>query len=430
MVIKIGTGYEEYKQLVPYGRKNNTVFDKLCALLLAIAPILQHYKGLYENAGFTVLLIAFPILTLRFFLNRRIKAVNSRSIIAIIPLLLFELYSVLIHSSSFGRLLYVLFMIWIFVCIASGCVNVAYFMKCATTIVSIATVLLVVQYISHYLLHYTINLRPLNLLVSQNVIWVRHALTYTSTTRLYRPAAFFLEPSHLFLYSFPLLCILLLTPGMNRWRRNKAIIISIAMLLTTSGFSIVIGLGLWIVYFLLYRDNQDNRPINLRKVLSGKTFLILIAILIALILAFLFIPIFRRSVVRIFEDTEGTNAIDGRIRLARNYIQTITGKAILIGTPNVTSTLDFNLAGFFATYIKYGIIGLVLSYWFYGRGIIVLKRTYRWMSAIIVLISFFTAHTHGTFYMLYYVVFLMNGYCRLNIDYDLSIKSNHSVAYS
>ena len=32
------------------------------------------------------------------------------------------------------------------------------------------------------------------------------------------------------------------------------------------------------------------------------------------------------------------------------------------------------------------------------------------ISAIILVISFFTAHTHGTFYMVFYTIFLMNGY--------------------
>ena len=53
--------------LMQYGSENTTFGDKICALVLALAPILQHYKGIIENAGFTVLILITPILFLRTF---------------------------------------------------------------------------------------------------------------------------------------------------------------------------------------------------------------------------------------------------------------------------------------------------------------------------------------------------------------------------
>ncbi len=417
MVIKIRKGTGEYKELVSYGSWNDSSLDKLCALLIAVSPLLQHYKGLYENAGFTALFFAFPILSLRF-LTRSGRGYNAKTLSAIFPLILFELYTAVDHTISVSRLLYVVFMIWVFLCIACGCVNTVFFLKYAVNVVSLAVVLLFVQYISHYIFHHTLNLRPFNLLVSQDVIWVRH-LNSSSAGRLYRPAAFFLEPSHLFLYSFPLLCILLLSPGMTKWRRNKAIIITTAMVMSTSGFSIVACIGLWSLYFLIYKKGAADKHIDYRKIFSGRNVLIVIIIICVLSLAYFYIPLFRRSVNRIFTDTEGTNAISGRVRLALNYITGISGRAVLFGAANVSGTLEFNLAGFFATYIRWGIIGVALTYWFYGQGLFLLKKKYFWMSAIIIVISFFTAHTHGTFYMMYYVVFLMNGY------YEKSLKYRH-----
>lgn len=38
------------------------------------------------------------------------------------------------------------------------------------------------------------------------------------------------------------------------------------------------------------------------------------------------------------------------------------------------------------------------------------KVPYKWIAAVIVFVSFFSAHTHGIFYMLYYVIILMMGY--------------------
>ncbi len=82
----------------------------------------------------------------------------------------------------------------------------------------------------------------------------------------------------------------------------------------------------------------------------------------------------------------------------------LTGKAGLI------NDIDFYLSGFFSTYIRWGIIGLVLTYWYYAQGLFRLKNAYFWITVIILGISYFTAHTHGTFYMLYYVMFLSMGY--------------------
>ena len=412
MVIRVSDKYEEYKSISAYGSAYKTGLDKLCSLLLAIAPILQHYKGLYENAGFTVLLFAFPILTVRYFQNRLGKRFSVKNLMAILPLLLFEIYTAFDHTVSLPRLLYIGFMMWVFFCVASGCLNIALFLKYATTVLSIASVLLYVQYISHYLFHYTINLRPFSLLVSQDVIWVRSLNRATNAGRLYRPAAFFLEPSHFFLYAFPVLTVLLLSSNITKWRRNKAILISSAMLLTTSGFGIVVTIGLWGLYLAFYRNSGRDRKL-ISKLLNPKTIAVAILLLLVLVILYFAVPVFQRSINRIVLPTEGSSAIDGRVRLARNYIKTISGKAVLFGDENVTQNLEFNLAGFFATYIKWGLIGVFLTYWFYGQGLLLLKKEYFWISFIIIVISFFTAHTHGTFYMLYYVVFLMEGYKRI-----------------
>ena len=83
---------------------------------------------------------------------------------------------------------------------------------------------------------------------------------------------------------------------------------------------------------------------------------------------------------------------------------------MLFGTAGVNADLDFSTSGFYATYIRWGIFGLIFSYWFYIQGLFKLKGAYFWFSALMLLLSFFTAHTHGTFYMVYFVTVLMNGY--------------------
>ena len=407
MVIQIRRNrIDEYAGVMSLGVENDTVLDKFCALMLAVSPILQHYRGLFQNAGFTVLLLAVPIIMLRMLLKR---AVSNSGMAALLPFILFEIYTVLDYSFSASRLMLVLFILFFSIATANGYINTAYFLKYATDIVSVASGLLIVQYISFYVFHKKINLRPLSLLVSQNTIWVRNSLATFSERKLYRPAAFFLEPSHFYLYSFPVLCVLLLSPNITAYRKKMALWVTMGMLLTTSGFGIFASLGVWGVYLWLYAGTEKRRRI-ISRFMPRRTFILIVLFVVLTLVAYLFVPVFTRSVNRVFFPTEGSSAIDGRVRLARRFVLKISDRAVWFGQTGVVGDLDFNLAGFFSTYIRFGVIGLVLSYWFYGQGLWKLKGSYFWMTFLILATSFFSAHTHGTFYMLYYIVYLMNGY--------------------
>ncbi len=90
-------------------------------------------------------------------------------------------------------------------------------------------------------------------------------------------------------------------------------------------------------------------------------------------------------------------------------VNSMSGKSLLIG---VTENLNvsFNMPGFFATLYKYGVIGVGLSYWYYAQYVFQLRNAGFWISIIILATSFFSAHTHGTFYMMYYILILMNAH--------------------
>ncbi len=417
MRIKLRSGGTEYTDIVSYGTNKTTVLEHICAFLLATAPILQHYKGLYQNMGFTVLLICFPILLLQFCSNCLTRSYSNRCIISMIPVMIFQIYTAVIHPATIMRLFYILFMISIFLFIASGCMNGLLFFKYACNIITIATILIAAQYISHYIFNYTLNLRPLSFLVDEDTIWMRSYIYQQEYgISFYRPSAFFLEPSHLFLYGFPILTVLLLSPEMTKSRFKKAITVSLAMLLSTSGFGIVVVTGIWFIYLLLYRGKDDYYKKAISKVLNYNALTVFIIFVLVMIVAYYTIPIFQQSITRIFINENGSNAIDGRVRLASMYAQQIEGSAVFFGTSNATADIEFNLPGFFSTYIKWGLVGIALNYWFYLRGLFKLKKSYFWINAIIIAISYFTAHTHGTFYMLYFFIYLMEGYSRIGVN--------------
>jgi hypothetical protein len=86
------------------------------------------------------------------------------------------------------------------------------------------------------------------------------------------------------------------------------------------------------------------------------------------------------------------------------------GVELIIGVADNMNQFDFNKAGFVATMYKYGAIGLLLTYFLYLYGAVCLKAPHRWFAIIILGVSFFSAHTHGTFYMLYYYFVLLDGH--------------------
>lgn len=407
-----------YDGAITYGLNNTSSLDKLFAFFLAVSPILQHYKGIYANAGLSILLLISPFLALKLLVKLRKTDYDPYCVLAITPLLLFQLYKMVDHRINAGKTLYALFIIVIFLAISCGCINIKYFMKCTTLISTAAGSCLIVQYILYYLAGVHLQFVPTSFLLPESSQWILGAQTglYGINGRsngFYRPSAFFLEPSHLFLYTFPVLCLLLLSPNINKRRKRIAVLVSAAMILSTSGMAAAVAIGIWGIYYALYNSKNGRENIaKLKNLFSGKNIIILISLLILLIIAYNQVDVFRNMVLRIFSSgsTGSSTAIEGRTRLARLLVQGMSGKTLLIGVTENVNEINFNLSGFYATLYKYGVIGLVLSYLFYAPGIFKLKGAGLWTSLIIVIISFFTAHTHGTFYMMYFVIVIMNAY--------------------
>ena len=419
--------YDKFLDLVSFGENNNKIADKLCAFLLALCPILQHYIGLFDNAAVTILIFLLPYLTLKMFVKYHTSRI-SMSIIT--PLVIFLVFKVINHGISTNDLANAVILTLFFLAVANGCINVKLFIKISIYIAVIAGIILMAQYICYYILNFHLQLVATDLLLEKSNIWVMLARTGLigitgRSSALYRPSAFFLEPSHLFIYSFPALLILLLPPNINSWRIKMAIIISAALFLSTSGMGIGITVIAWALYFSIYRGRDNIKIIN--KLLSPSSVILILTLMITLIALYNSVDFFRLSVNRFFFNETGRNAFDGRTSGGISIIRTLKGSNFWFGVSGTLESVDYHMAGFFATFYKHGLIGVILSYIFYIKSMFILKVQYLWISVIIVGISFFTAHTHGTFYMLFYVIILMDGYYSVkikNASKDIITDSN------
>ena len=399
------------------GNTNASILDKLVALLLVLSPILQHYVGLYRSAGFTILLLVSPYLILKVLKKFQLGRVNTTHLTTFLILFLFQFYKMISHSITTSKIMYGVFMLICFFTVACECVNVKYFLRYATYIATFAGICLMAQYACYYVLGFHIQMVPTNLLLPENSAWILGAKTGTASITgqlidFYRPSAFFLEPSHLMLFSFPVLAVLLLSGEMQKWKFRSAVIITLGIFLSTSGMGIAVCIGIWALYVILYKKAKGelNRSL-LKKLFSPKNILILVILIALLVLAYSQVGFFRNAVDRVFfpDDTKA-GAIEGRVRLAKMLVEDLSGKNLFMGVTDDVSDIDFNLSGFFATLYKYGIVGIILSYFFYFRSFLKLRGAYFWLSLIIIVLSYFTAHTHGTFYMLYFILILTEGY--------------------
>ena len=118
------------------------------------------------------------------------------------------------------------------------------------------------------------------------------------------------------------------------------------------------------------------------------------------------VPTLWQSVERILSG----DAISGRVTRSSDLLKTLGGGDLLVGVTNTLEGIEFNMSGFAATLYKFGIVGIILSYMFYVYCALRLEAPYNWIGRVILVVSFFSAHTHGTLFMLYYVMILLRGY--------------------
>jgi len=403
---------EEYSKIVYFGAENNQWIDRVGAFFLALTPILQHYNGLIVDAGVSVLVVLFPWIALRI-VNKimRYPTIKRQQLYIVLGLLMFLVFRTVIHGFTIMFLIYNVVMIVYFIGAAIGCINVKYFLKSAAGIAMLACILIMIQYVCYYILGFHLQLVPTSFVLPEAEAWKLGAQTGLAGITgkmgsLYRPSAFFLEPSHMFLYTFPHIFMMLFSPKMN-WRKiGIAILFTIGMVCSTSGMGIVTVAGAWGAFFA-FANGRENR-LDIRNALKARNFTMLMALAFAGVAAIICVPFLRAAVMR-FLDSSNRGAIAGRTRLANDLLATLEGTKLWFGVTNSTTGIGFNMSGYAATRYKFGIIGTILSYTTYVWGIIGLRRQYFWISILVVAVSFFSAQTHGTFYMMYYVLIILEG---------------------
>jgi len=190
-----------------------------------------------------------------------------------------------------------------------------------------------------------------------------------------------------------------------------AILMLVGMVLTTSGMGVVCAAILFVLY--LGKTGGDGK-FSIIKLLRPQMFFAFLFAAVMTVVAYLKIPFFHSSVERVFgSGSDYTNAISGRIDSGWRLIKTMHGMQIPFGVQDGMSGITASMSGLNETMYQYGVIGVLLSYIFYIRGLLHLKKEYFWTSLIIIVVSLFSQHTHSTMFMIYAVFVFSEGYKQL-----------------
>ena len=388
------------------------ILDPFCGVLLALIPLLQHYKGLIDNASTTLLALMVPYLVLRMLpqlLDFKISYLKPLGI-----LMLFFIYKLVDHGTYFGEIAQVSFMVIYFMAASLKVIDLKALIKAATAVAVVGSIALFVQSICYYGLGFHLQVVPDALLAKESYAWIAGIKTGLVGVNgvagtLYRPAGIFLEPSHFFMYTFPVLFVNLFNTDKKKHSLILPVIMTVGMFLSTSGMGMAVSLVVWSVFFVLWNVNEHD--FKVQNFFRKRTALFIGAILTLSVVAFIFVPTVRNAFLRIFvSGSSGSTAISGRVDGALFVLRKMTFVQNFIGKEDTTIFISYNMSGFMATMYKYGIIGIILSYEFYIKSLFKLDIARVLTSGLLLVVSLFSAHTHGTFFMIYYVMILMDGH--------------------
>ena len=187
-----------------------------------------------------------------------------------------------------------------------------------------------------------------------------------------------------------------------------AALITLGMVLTTSGMGIVVVVCAWGLYFLLHDEKTGTFS---SRYIFRKRNLIMLGILVGLfVVAAIMVPPIRRTIARIFSTKTGVTAIGGRVSKALKSFEGMSVRQWIFGIADTIREVEHNMPGAIAAIYRHGLIGFVLSFEFYTRSLFKQRLTYFLVSLVVIATSLFSAHTHSTVGMLYFTFVLMYGY--------------------
>lgn len=349
--------------------------DNWIALLLSLTPFLMNYKMPFVgiNLATLVFLCLIAIEFLHLMAGKRkeqhLQICFSKLFIIVMSLYMIAEY-LIIHNlksyqgslqNNFSDVLSFVFVMYGLVVVTSKEKVCKYFKRHIVRISCLMSVVVTIQTVFYYLFGIIMGdgrefLLPFNNLFEESVS------SYVSTSTmvingLFRPSAFFLEPAHFAQYCSLALCISLFENTAKMKSSRISILISIGMILTTSGLGIAVTGLVWGIKFLM-----DVNTLSKRKVLFA--IVNALCLVIAMVILYNEVEFFANAVNRILIQDEN-NAIAGRIGSVA-FLDWLSGTERVFGAgyKNLPWSTARNVAYYTTSIVEIqycqGVVGLVV----------------------------------------------------------------------
>ena len=338
----------DYKPLASQAKRNNWY-----AYLITILPVMMMYKIPILNIGVSTFFALLTALYLGLLLLQRGNRIRWR---IVGPITLYLLWTVIRSGGSVNGMLLNVAVIIHLMAISTGILNISTVKKATIFITTLGATLIIMQTVFHYLLGIHIPMVALDLCLDSMKQYTQSLTTgFSGMSTLYRPSAFFLEPSHFAQYAILAITFCLLQ---DRPLYKKALLITFGVLLTTSGMGVVLVALTWCWHGLhVLRNSTASKKVT-------RTFSMAI-IACVVIMVLMQIPLFQNTIARFLVPKEfsqdGYNAIWGRTLFWDSFIKPLSGMDLFIGKSAV-SRPEVYFTGLMDMLYCYGIIGTVLFY--------------------------------------------------------------------
>lgn len=316
----------------------------LYSVIIALIPVIMIFNVPVLNIGFSTLLLGLfaPFALLRYSSGKRL--------VGILPfLVLFGYFIYRSVGSLMNQFLLVIVLIHVYGAI-QGSLKLHVMRKTIETVAVIGTACVILQTAVYYLLSLRFTFLIPGLILEENQEIIYEFLG--AKDAMFRPSAFFLEPSHYAQYCCVALLSTLFPEGERKADIKKAVWILLGCLLTTSGMGIALCAGIFGWYVLFTRRKKGTKLVSL----IGWSIAIVAAFFVLMQFDF-----FANALQRVFGEVDGYNAIWGRTLFWDQYIGSMKGSELWIGKGVIEMPEDY-MTGLMELIYCYGYVGVAFLF--------------------------------------------------------------------
>lgn len=384
----------------------NSMIQSILFLGIIFMLNLGYYKRIVSISPSQIAMMMLCIYSVFALYFKRIVVLKHMTFIT-----MFQIYVLCVHGFSAYDVFSACTILLTLLTLLNGRLNMELFWTVLEIWAFIATILIIFQAIIFYTTGTAVDLFPVALVDANRLAEDKALHLNIVQNGIIRPAAFFAEPSHYAHFVSPLLIQYMLTEEKRTKKFKLLIIISIGVVLSTSGMGIAMVAAVWLFYIfqLLYSKKK--------KYLFYGICLLMIFVSMFIIL-FNNNAAFQKSIVRIFvASASSSSAVGGRTAGIEDMFYMLDETEFWFGTGEAKNRINGGfIGGIFQIIYQNGVIGAVLYTCIYVYSALKLCKGSRWQSLYVILISFF-AGINNNAYLIYFVFTIYSGFnavCRID----------------